>query len=389
MPRAATGSIRRLPSKRWQVRYTGPDGVRHKAPVTFDTKRDASAWLVQTRADIARGEWSGDRPAEASVTVTFDEYAARWLRTRKVRGRALAPRTLEGYQDLLVRFILPTFGSKPLHTVTRTDVDRWYDRLPDDRPTYRARAYSLLRAILATATDDDVFAKNPARIRGAGQAERRHEPRPASLDELDALTTAMPPRYRLLVQLAAWCALRFGELTELRREDVELTRVDVAAPDGDGTVSVATGVLHVRRAVVLVNGEFVVKTPKSAAGIRDVAIPPHLIPMVREHLLQHTAPGADGLLFPSRTDPSQHLRQSSLARVYYPARDEAGRPDLRFHDLRHTGLTMAAQTGATLAELMGRAGHSTSSAALRYQHAAQGRDAVIASALSALAERRA
>jgi len=136
--------------------------------------------------------------------------------------------------------------------VTRTDVDRWYDRLPDDRSTYRARAYSLLRAVLATATDDDVFAKNPARIRGAGQAERRHEPRPASLDELDALTTAMPPRYRLLVQLAAWCALRFGELTELRREDVELTRVDVAAPEGDGTVSVATDVLRVRRAVVLV-----------------------------------------------------------------------------------------------------------------------------------------
>jgi integrase len=56
------------------------------------------------------------------------------------------------------------------------------------------------------------------------------------------------------------------------------------------------------------------------------------------------------------------------------------------HDLRHTGATLAAQTGATLAELMGRLGHSTPAAALRYQHAAQGRDAEIARLLSKMAE---
>ena len=65
---------------------------------------------------------------------------------------------------------------------------------------------------------------------------------------------------------------------------------------------------------------------------------------------------------------------------------KAGRPDLRFHDLRHTGAVLAAQTGATLAELMGRLGHSTSSAAMRYQHAAADRDKAIAEALSRLAE---
>ena len=152
----------------------------------------------------------------------------------------------------------------------------------------------------------------------------------------------MPQRYRLMVQLAAWCALRFGELTELRRGDVD-TKV---------------GVLRIRRAVVRwpVRGQ----EPKSDAGIRDVNIPPHLLPMVREHLLTHTASGLDGLLFPSKNDPTQHMRQSALTRVNYPARKAAGRPDLRFHDLRHTGAVLAAQTGATLAELMGRLGHSTS-----------------------------
>ncbi len=74
----------------------------------------------------------------------------------------------------------------------------------------------------------------------------------------------------------------------------------------------------------------------------------------------------------------------SLYRVFYRAREAAGRPDLRWHDLRHTGAVLAAQTGATLAELMARLGHSTPGAALRYQHAAQGRDMEIAKALSAM-----
>ena len=366
MGRAALGTVRRLRSGRWQARYQYPDGVRRPAPTTFTTKRDANGWLAQQYADVSRGKWV---VTDASTAVQFSDFAAKWLADRKVKGRPLAARTQQGYRDLLGRFILPTFGHLPVHTITREQVDRWYDRTAADTPTYRAKAYSLLRTILASAVDEGHLALNPARIRGAGQAERRHRVRPATLPELEALTEAMPPRYRLMVLLAAWCALRFGELTELRRADVDTRE----------------GILAVRRAVVLVDGRFIVKEPKSQAGIRDVRIPPHLMPLVRAHLLEHTAPGPDGLLFPARDDPAAHLRQSSLARVYYPARAKAGRPDLRFHDLRHTGAVLAAQTGATLAELMGRLGHSTSQAALRYQHVAQDRDALIALRLSEIA----
>jgi integrase len=66
-------------------------------------------------------------------------------------------------------------------------------------------------------------------------------------------------------------------------------------------------------------------------------------------------------------------------------REAAGRPDLRFHDLRHTGATLAAATGATMAELMRRLGHSSPGAAMRYQHAADDRDQAIAGALSEFA----
>ena len=108
------------------------------------------------------------------------------------------------------------------------------------------------------------------------------------------------------------------------------------------------------------------------------------MPMVEAHLKRHTEPGKDALLFPATS--GGHMAPSTLYKVYYPARKAAGRDDLRWHDLRHSGAVLAAQTGATLAELMGRLGHSTPGAAMRYQHAAKGRDAEIARLLSGLAE---
>jgi integrase len=205
-------------------------------------------------------------------------------------------------------------------------------------------------------------------IRGAGSAKRAVTIRPASLDELAKLTDAMPERYQAMILLASWCALRFGELTALRRRDVDLD----------------DAVIRVRRGVVRTRAGFTVSTPKSTASVRDVTIPPHLLPALRGHMVDHVAPGADSLVFPAAG--GGHLAPSSFQRGYYRAREAAGRPDLRFHDLRHTGAVLAAGTGASLAELMERLGHSSSAAALRYQHVVKGRGRQIAEALSKLVD---
>jgi integrase len=119
------------------------------------------------------------------------------------------------------------------------------------------------------------------------------------------------------------------------------------------------------------------------SSLTDVAIPPHITPAVERHLAEYVGASADSLLFPAKR--GGHLQPSTFKLYFYKARAKAKRPDLRFHDLRHSGAVMAAQAGATLAELMSRLGHSTPAAALRYQHAAQGRDKAIAAALSQLA----
>jgi len=109
-----------------------------------------------------------------------------------------------------------------------------------------------------------------------------------------------------------------------------------------------------------------------------------MLPMLEEHLANHVEPGCDSLLFPN--EGGGHIQPSSFYRHWYRAREQAHRPELRFHDLRHSGAVWAAATGASLAELMPRLGHSTPGAAMRYQHAAKGRDHEIAASLSKLAE---
>jgi len=231
----------------------------------------------------------------------------------------------------------------------------------------RSHAYSLLRTIMTSAVNDELIDSNPCRIVGASRSKRVHKIRPASVPELAELTEAMPERLRLMVTLASWCALRFGETVELRRGDVDLSEE----------------VIRVRRAAVRTKDGYVITTPKSDAGQRDVTIPPHVVPLIEDHLSRFGGADRDALIFPA--DNGGHLQPSTLYRSWYKARAKAGRKDLRWHDLRHSGATLAAATGASLAELMGRLGHSTPTAAMRYQHQAKGRDKEIAALLSKLA----
>jgi integrase len=355
--RRGFGLIRRLPSGRYQASHMAPDGRRVNAPATFGTRTDAEAWLAGAQTDISRDAWR--RPEPPRRAVTFADYAASWLATRK-----LTPLTADGYAKLLRGHLLPAFGALALDEITPAMVRGWHAQLATG-PTRRAHAYGLLHAILATAVADDAIAANPARIRGATQVKRARKIRPATLPELAAITEGMRPAYQAMVLLAAWCGLRFGELAELRRADIDT----------------AHGVVHVRRGVTHPATGPVVGTPKSAAGVRDVAIPPHLIPAIEAHLDAHVPAAKDALLFVSPS--GTHLRSDSrMHDEFRAAAKAAGRPDLRFHDLRHTGATMAARAGATLAELMARIGHSTPNAAMLYQHATSERDHAIAAALS-------
>jgi len=362
------GTIRRLPSKMYQASYVGPDMARHNAPGTFTARADAEGWIALERRLIEWDEWMPPAQRRAKQlhddTQTLRTYADTWLPERTaVRG--LKPKTVSEYQRYLDRLIYPTLGETRLKDVTPATVRAWIGKLNARTPRINEHAYALLKTIFATAVQDELLDRNPCRERMRKPV--RHIGEPATLDELALLVAAMPERLRLMIELAAWCALRFGEVAELRRGDVDLK----------------SGEIRISRAVQWVDGTKIVAAPK-ADSVRVVAFPPHIGEAIKEHLRKHAQWGKDGLLFP--TTRGEQYRAPTFHQAYFrKAREAAGRPDLRFHDLRHTGATLAAASGATLAELMQRLGHSTVSAALAYQHAAQGSDKRIAAQLSVIA----
>ncbi len=333
----------------YRARHVGPDLRRYDAPHAFVARIDAEYWLAQTEREIARDEWRPPQKGvgERSALDNLAGYARHCLAERD-----LTPRTREEYSKLLESLILPTLGQVQLRYLDPERIRGWYSTvLSDDRPTQRKHAYALLRSILHDAEDEGLIDRNPCRIRNAGRVRRTRDIEPATPAELNRLLE-LPPRQGLPVLLAGWCGLRSGEVRGLRRRDIDL----------------AESVVRVRQAVTRTKGEVHVGPPKTRASIRDVGIPPHLIGALSTYLATLPVAGRDGFLFPGR-DGVSPMSEKALRYAYSQARRVTGRPDLTFHDLRHSAASLAGMTGATTAELKAMMGHTTAGMVEHYQHA--------------------
>ncbi len=346
--------------KRYDVRLRDPSGRLYTK--SFSSKRDAETYEAKMLVEKTVGTWMDPRLGR----VKLSEWSSKWMEQRV----DLRPRTRELYSGLLSHHILPQLGRVELSKLSPTLVRTWYSKLLlENGPgaSTAAKSYRLLRTIVQTAVADGILVRNPCQVDKAG-VERADERPVPTIAELSNLADAIHPRMRLLVLLAAWCGLRRGELLGLCRSDIDLVEQSV----------------RVDRAVVeLANGERIVGSPKTDAGRRTVAIPPHLLPEVTSHLDKYVGEKPTALLFTGvKGGP---LRLHVLQKAWVRAKEKTGLTKFHLHDLRHAGNTWAATTGASTKELMARMGHSSSAAAIRYQHASSNRDKAIAQALSALA----
>jgi integrase len=321
-------------SNKWQARYRDKSGTEHSK--RFDRKVDAEGWLATNGADLLRGAWVDPRLGKVTVT----DFARPWL----ARRRDLAVRTAELYQYLLERHIEPDLGAVPLAALAPSLVSAWHAQLAAKHQTTAAKAYRLLSQILRAAVADKIITANPCQLRGAA-TEKAPERPVASVAEVSALCAAMPEHLRVVVLLASWCQLRRGEILGLRRRYVDLLH---------GTLSVASTRTRTMA------GDIVTKAPKTMAGRRTIAIPPNVVPVLEDHLERFVGTGPDSLV--AVGEKGGPLLTTVLASAWSRARNEVGRPELRLHDMRHSGLTWSAATGASVAELMRRAGHGSAAA---------------------------
>jgi integrase len=353
------GTIRKLRSGRWQARYRGPDGMLRSAPSTFARKTDAARWLALTEAELAGGGWIDPDAGR----VPFIDYATAWISERP----GLRPKTLQLYRYLLRRHLAPGFAAQTIVGITEADVRRWRADLltAGVTPVTTAKAYRLLKAILATAADDGLIRRNPCRVKG-GSIETSPERPVLSVAQVYALAEAVGSRYRALVLLACFGGLRWGELAALRRCDIDTEAA---------TVRVA------RQLTEAPGHPMHFGPPKSDAGRRVVVIPPMIIPDLRAHMASVMPHDADAVVF---TSPSgKLLRHANFRRgTWVPALAATGLSGVHFHDLRHAGNLLVANAGANLRELMERMGHSTSRAALVYLHSTDDRQRTLANAVA-------
>ncbi|WLP91438.1 site-specific integrase [Gordonia sp. NB41Y] len=364
--RRGWGYIRKLPSGRFRAEYTGPDLQRHAAPTTYSTRTDAEGWLASERRKIELDVWEPPRLAKEKAraqSVTVTTYAEKWIAERKLK-----PGTRAIYTSVLKNHITPILGTVPLRNLSAPAVRAWFAGLGTDHPRRNSHAYGLLHAVCATAVADDLIRSNPCSIPNAMNPPRKRDPIILDVPEVASLADAIrPERLRALILLSAWCGVRWGEVSELRRKDIT-----------KGCESV-----NVTRAVARREGEYLVATTKSGKG-RSVVVPPHIREDIQRHLDTHVDSGPDSLLFPAFR--GGHMNGRTFQREYFdPAAESIGRKGLRPHDLRHFAGTQAARVG-NLVETMGRLGHSTVKASLIYQQIVSGRDAEVAAALSKLAQ---
>ncbi|MDQ3357853.1 MAG: site-specific integrase [Actinomycetota bacterium] len=353
----------------------------------FDTLVDAKAALSIARADAARGIFVplAQRRAARKVetekaeaeSLTLREWSEEWLAALEANPDR-SKGTIVAYRSVLKNHVVPQLGDVRLVDLTTelvADHLAALARLPSKRHAgartngIAPNASIVLRSCINAAVKSragglETFTFPEAR------KHRRVRPEDeqgdvATAKEVKAFTEAMPEHLRIAVPLAAWCALRMGEVLGLQRRDLEHL-------DNPGRAT-----LHVRRQW---NSQANALTPPKADSVRSIAIPTALLPALVIHLGTFTGPEPTA---PVLCGPrGARVSQSTLDRNWREARDTAGRPGFHFHNLRHTGLSAYAVQGATLAELLHRGGHTDVTVALRYQHATAARDRALTERLS-------
>lgn len=373
------GSIRRLPSGSFQIRYVGLDGRRYAETIGPDEKQAERALTARLR-ELDTGQWR--EPSRLTVA----EYAEKWLARR--RGR-IASSTHAEYGRSLKLYVLPIIGAVPLASLRPGDVDGMVAELEQEGPRRETNrrplasgtvrgAMTPLRRMLRDAVRDGLIVSNPA-VGAELPPQREFAGRELPDDHIGRLRAALvelapddPFRPGERDLFAVWwfdvalgLGLRFGELRALRWRDVDrgrrLVRVEWAYSRSE------------------------LKRPKTDAGIRSVPLFPTVdaaLQALAARALDRGRYAPDELVFACEhggpmwgSNFNRRVWQPALekAKLGEYVKDEQGRRRWRGmyrpHDLRHSSVSRLVAAGVDVKLAQAVAGHSNPMITLkRYAH---------------------
>jgi len=346
------GSVRKLPSGRYQVRYRHPITKRqYTGERTFGTKAEADRCLKEIDYAINHDLWQD--PAVRTQS-TLAKFVDTWLKDKDLKNEKVQ----KDYRYTFDKYVLPYLGSRYLSEMDQERIRQWerdlqayFDDRPADGSGTMAKAWRYLKSAFNDAINDYQMMKdNPCRKRITKNVTPK-EKIPLTLSEIYGVADAVPDHYRAFFLLSIATGIRKGEASALTRSDLDL--------DSDRPV------LSITKQIQKVGaGRYEIGEPKSAAGKRSVPIPNSLVPILREHLDTFTDPNPDALVFTNRNG---NPVCDSAYQVIKRAGVKVGRPDITVHLERHTAVSLALNLGATDAELLSRFGHSSIEVSRNYR----------------------
>lgn len=377
--------------KEYRVRIS-VDGTQYHVG-TYPTLGDAKTALARAWNQKAAGTFIPaterrrlrklQQTEDSRKALTVAQYANVWLEGLESNPN-FAASSIRSYRSALTVHILPVFGDMRLIDVTPEAVESFVDGFKN-LPATRGRkgkttngiwvnVSRVLRTMFNAAVSQEAGGLTTSPVTMKFHVERTDKVELLDRDDVatpaqvKALAAAMPPHMAIAVHLAAWCALRLGEVLGLQRGDF----FDLDTPE--------SARLQIVRQWNSKETPASYTEPKYGSK-RTVAIPASIVPLIVMHLDAYTAPEQNAPLMPAKLDPSKPVPQATFGTAWRKAREGTVRPSYPFHNLRHTGLTAYGQQGATLAEIMARGGHRDQKVALRYQHASAQRDRALTNEL--------
>jgi integrase len=330
-------SIDKRPNGKWRARWReypgGPQRSQH-----FTKKVDAERRLINISHDLVVGAYVDPQKAKTTVESYYAVWSARQPWRASTRGAV---------SSMFKVHILPTFGPRPIGSIRRGDVESWAAGL-DLSPSTAGVAVQYLGTMLESAVADGLIAVN--------HAHKSKRPRvdaepvvPFMPAELDQLSNAAHPWFRVALTLGASCGLRQGEATGLTVDRIDFLHRELKVD---------------RQLVTPAKGEPTFGPLKTSRSYRTIPLADVALEALSAHLGTH-GPGPDGLVLHEDGRP---MRRQRFGQVWRSLRARAGLPTARFHDTRHTFASVLLSGGVSVPAAAEYLGHSPAVLLATYAH---------------------
>ncbi len=321
------------------------------------SKKDAEKRLSELLHQIDTGAYM--KPGKTTVT----DYLHQWLSDYAMVN--LSPRTVEGYEHIFQRHLLPELGKLTLTQLKPEHLQRYYSqKLNSGLGAQTVRHHhTVLHKALQTAIEWGLVGRNAADAVSPPRAQCP-EMQTWNEDEISQfLEAAKTTAYYALFYTALFTGMRRSELLALRWQDIDFL----------------LGQIYVNRSMHVLKGSRVIfKSPKSAKGRRTVALPPSLFLVLDEY---RKAREAESILLDKPISDSE-LVFSTLGKPFLPNTvthawiklvRRTGLKMIRLHDARHTHASIMLKQGIHPRIVQERLGHSTIAITLdTYSHVTPG-----------------